>query len=215
MTAATDTNTGSLVLRARGLRFQWSGQALFSDLSLDIPSGVSWVGGGEGRGKSTLLRLLAAHVRAHEGTLQIGTLLLADDANAYQRQVFWLDPASSAMDAQTPWACWDTLPARYSNFDRELLLKLVDALGLAPHQHKALYMLSTGTKRKVWLAAAFASGATLTLLDEPFAALDKSSISVLLDLLREAASHATRAWVVADYVPPRDVALAATIDLGD
>jgi ABC-type Mn2+/Zn2+ transport system ATPase subunit len=76
-------------------------------------------------------------------------------------------------------------------------------------------MLSTGTKRKVWLAAAFASGAAVTLLDEPFAALDKTSIGLVIALLQEAAQHPTRAWVVADYAPPQGVALALTIDLGD
>jgi ABC-type Mn2+/Zn2+ transport system ATPase subunit len=92
---------------------------------------------------------------------------------------------------------------------------LVDVLGLAPHIDKPLYMHSTGSKRKVWLAAALASGATLTLLDEPFAALDKSSIRRILELLQEAAQHTHRAWVVADYEAPPGVALAHTIDLGD
>jgi energy-coupling factor transporter ATP-binding protein EcfA2 len=74
-------------------------------------------------------------------------------------------------------------------------------------------MLSTGSKRKVWLAAAFASGAAVTLLDEPFAALDKASINLVLELLQDAAIHATRAWVVADYEAPRGVPLALTISL--
>ncbi|OYU42303.1 MAG: ABC transporter, partial [Burkholderiales bacterium PBB4] len=66
-----------------------------------------------------------------------------------------------------------------------------------------------------WLGAAVASGASLTLLDEPFAALDKASIGCVLDFLTEAAGHRTRAWVVADYQAPAGVPLAHTIDLGD
>ena len=92
---------------------------------------------------------------------------------------------------------------------------LMQALDLTLHLEKPLYMLSTGSKRKVWLAAALASGAALTLLDEPFAALDRSSIRSVLDLLREAASHRQRAWVVADYEAPPGVPLAQHIDLGD
>jgi energy-coupling factor transporter ATP-binding protein EcfA2 len=76
-------------------------------------------------------------------------------------------------------------------------------------------MHSTGSKRKVWLIAALASGATLTLLDEPFAALDKASIRSILAQLKEAAQHASRAWVVADYEAPPGVAMAHTIYLGD
>ena len=62
---------------------------------------------------------------------------------------------------------------------------------------------------------AFASGAALTLLDMPFAALDKGSIRFVLALLEEAATHPARAFVVADYTAPAGVPLAGLIDLGD
>lgn len=91
---------------------------------------------------------------------------------------------------------------------------MTEAFALAPHLPKSIYMLSTGTKRKVFLAAAFASGAAVTLLDEPLAALDKTSITLVLDVLQEASHHISRAWVVADYVAPRGVVLAAAITLG-
>ena len=86
---------------------------------------------------------------------------------------------------------------------------------LGPHLAKPGTMLSAGTKRKVWLAGAFASGAAVTLLDEPFAALDKASIGFVLELLDDAAAGSARAWVVADYEAPRGVPLAAEVDLGD
>jgi ABC-type Mn2+/Zn2+ transport system ATPase subunit len=37
-----------------------------------------------------------------------------------------------------------------------------------------------------------ASGATVTLLDQPFAALDLASIGILKDFLNEAAKHPSR-----------------------
>jgi energy-coupling factor transporter ATP-binding protein EcfA2 len=60
-------------------------------------------------------------------------------------------------------------------------------------------MLSTGSRRKVALVGLLASGATVTCLDQPFAALDAPSVGVVRDFLAEAADHATRTWVVADY----------------
>jgi energy-coupling factor transporter ATP-binding protein EcfA2 len=96
-----------------------------------------------------------------------------------------------------------------------VLATCVDGLALAPELNKQLFMLSTGSKRKVWLAAAFASGAALTLLDMPFAALDKASIRFVLALLEDAAADPARAFVVADYAAPAGVSLAGVIDLGD
>ena len=76
-------------------------------------------------------------------------------------------------------------------------------------------MLSTGSKRKVFLAAALASGAQVTLLDDPFAALDTASIRFLLGWLNAAASATDRAWVIAGHVAPDGLPLAQIIDLGD
>ena len=214
MSNPTSSQSASAVLQAEGLCFGFARQAaLFKDFSLSLPPGVTWLGGDESSGKTTLLRLLAGDLPAQSGSLHINGILLAQQAQAYRSQVFWVDPRTDAFDALTPQAYWDGVRRQYPAFDGALLAELTDAFALAPHLAKSLYMLSTGSKRKVYLAAAFASGAALTLLDEPFAALDKTSIELVLELLQEASSHASRAWVVADYVAPRGVALAATIGL--
>ncbi len=210
---AGDTKPGTTVLQIDGLRFRFSQHELFANFSASIPPGVTWVQGGEGSGKTTLLRLMAGEVAATAGHLQINGASLANQPLAYRSQVFWADPRSEALDAMTPVAYWAAVQQRYPAFDSHLLADLVAGLSLAPHQDKALYMLSTGSKRKVWLAAAFASGAAVTLLDEPFAALDKASINLVLELLHDAATHTTRAWVVADYEAPRGVPLASSVML--
>ena len=141
--------------------------------------------------------------------------MLAQAPAAYRAQVFWMDPRSTAHDAEVAAQWLATTAARYPQWDAALLQDLCEALDLRPHLDKPLYMLSTGSKRKVWLAAACASGAPLTLLDEPFAALDKTSIRCLLGVLGDAAAQPQRAWVLADYVAPPGVPLAWQLDLGD
>ncbi len=207
--------TSAVVLRLKDLRFHYPERELFTHLSADITAGVTLVRGGDGRGKTTLLRLVAGALAAHGGGLQIHGLSLQDQAQAYRRQVFWVDPRSEAFDALTPAEYADSLRGSYAGLDEQLLEELVDGLALAPEMHKQLYMLSTGSKRKVWLAAAFASGAPVTLLDTPFAALDKASAGFVLALLQEAAEHPGRAWLVADHTAPAGVRLAGAIDLGD
>jgi heme exporter protein A len=86
-------------------------------------------------------------------------------------------------------------------------------LSLNDHVSKSMYMLSAGSKRKVWLAAAFASGATLTLLDEPFAALDKASINFLMERLERFNQNTHRAWVIADYEVLQNLSTNFTISL--
>ena len=195
--------------------FQYPGRALFVDWSVNIPSGVTRVTGGEGSGKSTLLRLLAGDLAAQAGQLAINHTSLTDEPLAYQQQVFWTDPRSKAFDRATVADYFESVRKLYPGFDDAALAQVVPALSLTEHQHKPIHMLSAGSKRKVWFAAAFASRAAVTLLDQPFTALDKPSIQLVLNLLVEAANHRTRAWLVADYAAPEGVPLACTIDLGD
>ena len=212
---ASSANTSQAVLSAENLAFAYPGQSLFADWSASIGPGVTLLRGGDGRGKTTLLRLLAGELAAQAGRLQIKGTRLDEQPVAYQRQVFWTAPRTDAHDALTTDAWLESLRQRYPSLDMQVWTRLIDGLSLTPHQGKPVYMLSTGTKRKLWLAGAFASGAAVTLLDEPFAALDKPSIQVVTELLQEAAQHPTRAWIVAHHEAPEGVELAGVIDLGE
>ncbi|MFT5644712.1 MAG: ABC-type multidrug transport system ATPase subunit [Janthinobacterium sp.] len=202
------------LLQAARLCFSYPQRALFVDCTLKIPPGITLLRGGDGSGKTTLLRLLAGELAASAGHLQANGIGSADPA--YRQQVLRTDPRSDAWDQMTPGACFTSVQQRYPRFDQQALPALVDALALAPHIDKQLHMLSTGSKRKVWLAAAFASHAAVTLLDEPFAALDRGSVATLVALLNAAAkANPDRAWVLADYAAPAGIAMASVIDLGD
>jgi ABC-type multidrug transport system ATPase subunit len=203
-------------LQADHLYFAYPQCPLFADLSFHAPSGVSLVRGGDGAGKTTLMRLLAGELAAQAGALRIQQVRLQDQPSAYMQQVFWVEPHSTSFDQISPTDYFASLRAAYPQFDYPAIGALAEGLSLTEHMHKPMYMLSTGSKRKVWLAAAFASGAALVLLDDPFGALDKPSITYVKQLLGEAAGQTTRAYVVTSYDAAAlgDVPLAANLDLG-
>ena len=113
--------------------------------------------------------------------------------------VFWLDLSLPDQDSQTLDQIWTTLRQSCPLWNAPLQQDLIEALSLSPHLAKTLSMLSTGSRRKVALVGLLASGATVTCLDQPFAALDAASIRVIRDFLLDVADHPTRTWVVADY----------------
>lgn len=141
------------------------------------PPGLVAVTGDEGSGKTRTLRRLG---EAHPDAL-------------------WLDLALPGQDEHLPRQVWDALRERWPHWDAALEHDLVEALDLLPHRDKKLFMLSTGSRRKVALVGLLASGATVTCLDQPFTALDAASCRVLREFLADQAGHATRTWVVADY----------------
>lgn len=207
-------NTPSTILTARDLSFKYSKNAPFTQLNFMLSNGVTLVCGGENSGKTTLLRLLAGDLTATTGELSIHGISLGDQSTAYKAHIFWMDPRSNAFDQTTPADYFKSLQSHYPKFDPLLLAELIEGLSLTEHVDKSIFMLSAGSKRKVWLAAAFAAGATVTLLDEPFAALDMASIRFIMELLDEAAQHRERVWVIADYEAPKGLVFAGIVDLG-
>ena len=201
------------VLKADQLCFAWPKRPLFNALSFSIPPGLSLVRGDDGCGKSSLIRLMAGDLAPDSGTLSIHGTRLDEQHGAYRQQVFWIDPQTEAHDAISAAGYLESLSHHYPRFNTDALADLVAGFALETHLNKPMYMLSAGSKRKVWLSAAFAAGTPLTLIDQPFAALDAPSMRFLTELLQEAASHPSRAWVIADYEAPAGIALASVINL--
>lgn len=215
-TPATTTGAAApgLLLEVASLTCMAGPHPLFADWSCRVAPGVTLVQGGEGTGKTTLLRLMAGALAPSTGTFRLGAADLAGQPQAYRQQVFLADPNTAAFDQMSPQAYLASLEPRYPRFDAQAAQGLFEGLSLAEHQHKPMYMLSTGSRRKVWFAAAAASGAALTLLDDPFAALDRRSIGFVCEVLQDAALRASRIWIMADYAAPAGVALTGVIDLG-
>jgi len=158
---------------------------------LRILPGLNAVTGDEGSGKTRLLRDLSQST-----------------ANA-----LWLDLRLPEHDEHTPEQVWAELQANCPRWSAELQADLTDALQLLDHLGKQLFMLSTGSRRKVALVGLLASGASITCLDQPYAALDLPSVRVIRAFLADMADHRARAWVVADYEADPDLPWASMIPL--
>jgi ABC-type multidrug transport system ATPase subunit len=206
----TDSNTG---LQVSSLSFSYNSTILFNNFSAHLPPGLTWIKGDEGTGKSTLLRVLSGRLAHQGGELELNGTRLEAGAYALKGLVFLSEPQATISDQITPREYFASLRPQYPTFNQALLENLQQGLDLTQHIDKKLFMLSNGSKRKVWLAAAFASGATVTLIDDPFSALDRQSIKVLRELLEDAVEQTSRVFVVADYEVPVGLAITQLIEL--
>ena len=163
---------------------QWQG--------LQILPGLNAVTGDEGSGKTRLLRELS-------------------DNNA---DAVWLDLRLPDHDEHTPEQVWSALRAHHPGWNADLQNDLAAALQLREHMGKRLFMLSAGSRRKVALVGLLASGAAITCLDQPYAALDLASVRVLQEFLQDMSVHPTRAWVMADYEADKTLLWHTVLALG-
>ena len=203
----------STVLQAEGLGFAHPGEpALLTGFGAAIGPGVTQLHGDTGSGKTTLLRLFAGILHG-SGRLTLCGARPDLDPAAYGAKVFYVDPSTDVHDQVSGRACTDSLAAGDADFDRTAWQALVSAFNLDEHIDKPMYMLSTGSKRKVWLAAALASSRPLVLLDEPTGGLDGPSVRALWRRLAEVAGQGRQAVLVASSERITAVPLAGTLEL--
>ena len=188
-----------VVLQVEGLSFSYPGRHVFTGWSHGFATGLSWVRGSNGSGKSTLLKLLVGALTPLTGRLAIRGIEQASAPLDYRREVFWCGPGAFAFDHLRPLEVFAFLRSLYPRFDAAGAAALSVALGLTPFMGKRLSELSTGTQRKVWLAAALHAGTAVVLLDEPLAALDQASLGTMRARLADCAEETQTAWIVVSH----------------
>ena len=159
-------------------------------LNLEIDSGqVLPILGGNGTGKTTLLKALSGLLRPHLGRI------LIDDSDLYQKRGRALQRLSSSLYSERSF--YYRLSARenlryflslrgiygrtaMSSID--MALDRFDLLGLQdiPFMH-----LSLGQRKRLGLARAFAAPASLYILDEPTANLDAKSCRLVYQAMTD------------------------------
>jgi heme exporter protein A len=178
----------SPVLQTADLAVQRGERLLVEHLDIELPPGsVTWLRGRNGRGKTSLLRLVAGLATPASGQVQVAgqprqradmawrrALLyighqnaLKDDLGAAEALAFLMRVAGVAV---TPSQIDDALRR----------------LGVHAKRRALVRTLSQGQRRRVALARLALSMATpLWLLDEPFDALDTDGVVTLNELLAE------------------------------
>lgn len=200
------------VMEVKGLKGGPGDLLLFKNLDLRLPPGVSALLGDEGSGKTSLLRLLSGDLTPQSGQLCVQGVAVPWSPPQHN-SVFWADLRLPDCNEKTPGQCWDTLAPLWPAWSEDAQQSWCKALQLTPHLNKRLNMLSTGTRRKVGLVAALASGATVTLLDQPFVSLDQASNRVLQEMLNDSYRDLARACLIADYEKPIHLPMAAVFQL--
>ena len=160
---------------------------LFKGMNFSVKAGeMLLVQGGNGQGKTSLLRLLTGLARPEAGEIR-----WCDEPIQRQREVFhgammYLGHANGVKDDLNPvenLRFADGLQGRA--FEEARGVAMLERLGLGRCLDLPCRVLSFGQRRRVALAALLLAGATLWILDEPLTGLDVHAVALMEGLIRD------------------------------
>lgn len=163
--------------------------------SLDIQAGrVCGLIGMNGSGKSTLFKTIMGLLRPDSGTVRVEG---ENPAKARKSGVVGYVPQSEDVDWAFPVTVRDVvMTGRYGHMgftrharkaDHDAVDHALERVELTEYANRQIGQLSGGQKKRAFVARGIAQGATILLLDEPFAGVDKRSEATITRLLRELA----------------------------
>ena len=171
------------VIRARDITVRYGEKLVLDHFNLSVPeTGLTFLSGASGRGKTTLLRVLAGLSTPESGEVSLpgrAGLLFQED-----RRVPWRTVRQQIEDV---------LPKAEAGRAAEFLAltELTEAAELRPAQ------LSGGMARRLALARALALSGAVYLLDEPFAGVDLARAERILARMRSL----SRPMLLTGHVP--------------
>ena len=166
------------LLAATGLAFERDCQTVFGPLDFSVDTGqLLCVQGGNGAGKTSLLRVLAGFSRASAGTLRLdGKQVNHSLRGRYLAFLGHRDGLKADLD------CLSNLNASCGLLGRRARQTPQGALGiagLAGFEDVPVRQLSAGQRKRLALARLWLSPAPIWLLDEPYANLDVDGLDLV------------------------------------
>ncbi len=186
------------MISVKDLSFQYAGQSEWAlkDVCLDIPRGECLLlTGPSGCGKSTLVKALNGLIPHFEKGVRAGRVLMdgVDLADSPMHRIaqsvgaVFQNPRSQFFTTRVA----DEIAFGCENMGRprqELARRVELALrrfSITSLRERSVFSLSAGQRQKVILAAIFAMGPDIWVLDEPSANLDQASIQSLAGTIQE------------------------------
>ena len=203
-------------LSTEALVGQRGDRVLFRGLTMTLaPGQIVWLRGRNGRGKTSLLRILAGLSAPAEGEVLCGGHGLSGMAAEWRARLIYIGHASALKDDLTVAECLRFAAAVQGRQPSPQAIDVALARwGILPLRHVPVRRLSQGQRRRTALARlALSQPLSIWLLDEPLDALDDEGVQTLCTLLAQQAARGGSVMLTSHQALPLTDPLPSILDL--
>ncbi|WP_434772059.1 cytochrome c biogenesis heme-transporting ATPase CcmA [Pseudomonas entomophila] len=202
-------------LQAVGLACERDWRLLFEGLDLRLrPGEMLRVGGPNGSGKTSLLRVLAGLMTPTAGQVLLDGQPLASQRQALAGRLLWIGHAAGIKDLLTAQENLHWLGALQGQASLTAIDQALDRVGLRGFEDVPCQSLSAGQRRRVALARLYLEAPPVWILDEPFTALDHEGVTQLEDHLARHCDRGGGVVLTTHHALTRTAARYRQLDLG-
>jgi manganese transport system ATP-binding protein len=186
-------NKKTAAIEINDVSVRYHEKTVLYDATASVPTGsICGLVGMNGAGKSTLFKSIMAAVPLQKGSVRLAGKPVKQ---AQKEGVVAYVPQTEAIDWNFPVSVRDVVMMGRYGFMNSMrtpksqdFIAVQDALErvhLTEFADRQVGQLSGGQRKRVFVARALAQGASILLLDEPFAGVDAKTEASLVELLRE------------------------------
>ena len=179
----------------------WRGERhVLRGVSLTLgPRQLLHIRGPNGTGKTTLLRVVCGLLRPEQGRVSWLGRPISSIASEYQAALAYASHEAALKGDLTALENLEFAVGLKRRVTRAELRESLERTGVGACADLPARVLSAGQRRRVALARTLAMGASLWLLDEPFANLDSAGADLAMGLLQSHVKGGGSALVVAHH----------------
>ncbi|MCF6289159.1 MAG: ABC transporter ATP-binding protein [Proteobacteria bacterium] len=160
----------------KNLTIQYDDLIVLENFNAEFDTGIHWIQGLNGSGKSSLLKSLCGIVSVSSDTINIMGFDLKKQAIKAKTQLCFVPDKPEVYPFMTGIGFLE-LVAKIKGVKLSTeLFDFIDAINLTQFKDIEFSQMSFGTRRKFTLCGIFIGNPSVVLLDEPFSGLDKYTI---------------------------------------
>jgi ABC-2 type transport system ATP-binding protein len=192
LTSAERAQTRSCPLAIRNASKRWHKDLapVLQDLNLELEPGTrTWVGGRNGVGKTTMLRIAAGLIEPDSGRAEVWGVSARENHERYQRLLSFLPAGDRGLYARLTvrrqlefWARIALVPRERFSRSVDLAIERFDLSELA---NRRVDRMSMGQRQRLRIAMTFLPEPEIVLLDEPLTSLDDEGATLLEQAIDE------------------------------